>query len=232
MPLNSAKAWLGGGSLRVTKTALIVWCFVCATQSFANNLGENSSWKFETSADRANKAAVLDVIEKKKAGMYKPASTTNNISYNNSINYDIAGSYIDCNLTAQAVGNQNTASQENPIASPSISVGASNSSTSTGNTGSSSIANGDSLDSATPSGTNQNLTTQSNDGASVASTASSNSFASSVDGLTTDGGSASSSLNTTQASTNSSTSTAVTSSSACDFNTVSVSPGSPINVQN
>jgi hypothetical protein len=232
MLLNSTKARPGRCSLSITQTAVIVGFFVCAAQSFANNLGENYSWKFDTSADRANKAAVTDLIEKKKAGMYKPASTTNNVSNNNSINYDIAGSYLDCNLTAQAVGNQNTASQQNPIASPTISVGASNSSTSSGNTGTSSIANGDSLDSATPNGTNQNTTTQSNDGASVASTASSNSFSSSVSGLSTNGGGASSSLNTTQGSTNSPTSTAVSSSSACDFNTVSLSPGSPINVQN
>lgn len=232
MRLNTKKACFAPNGLSTIKAALIVGCFVCATQSFANNLGENSSWKFDTSADRANKAAVTDLIEKKKAGMYKPASMTNNVNNNNSINYDIAGSYLDCNLTAQAVGNQNTASQQNPIASPTISVGATNSSTSSGNSGSSSIANGDSLDSATPNGTNQNNTTQSNDGATVASTASSNSFSSTVSGLSTNGGGASSSLNTTQGSTNSPTSTAVSSSSACDFNTVSLSPGSPINVQN
>lgn len=198
----------------------------------ANNLGENNSWKFDTSADRANKAVVVDLIEKKQAGMYKAAVTTNNNTNSNTIIYDIAGSYLDCNLTAQAVGNQSTASQQAPIASPTTTVGATTSSTASGNSGVSTISDGYGLSETAAGGTNQNSTTQSNDGATVSSATSDNSFDSSVSGLSTDGGGASASLNTTQGSTDSPTTTTVSSSSACDFNTVSLSPGSPINISN
>ncbi|MDB5575232.1 MAG: hypothetical protein JWR80_408 [Bradyrhizobium sp.] len=34
----------------------------------ANNYGESLGWQFKTSADRANQAAVLDLIEKRRGG--------------------------------------------------------------------------------------------------------------------------------------------------------------------
>ncbi|SMO53053.1 hypothetical protein SAMN06265173_10534 [Thalassovita litoralis] len=62
----------------------------------ANGLGEDRSWQFDTSADKANKAAVLDLIERKKGGYFDSFDTT--------VNYYI-GTQINCSNTASATGN-------------------------------------------------------------------------------------------------------------------------------
>lgn len=69
---------------------------VSALSVQANGLGEDRSWQFDTSADKANKAAVLDLIERKKGGYYDSFDTTIN-------NY--IGTQINCSNTASATGN-------------------------------------------------------------------------------------------------------------------------------
>ena len=60
----------------------------------ANNYGESLAWQFKTSADRANQAAVLDMIEKRRGGYYAaPIYTTN-----------IARQY-NCSIAATSTGN-------------------------------------------------------------------------------------------------------------------------------
>lgn len=65
-----------------------------AAPVFANNYGESLAWQFKTTADRANQAAVLDMIERRRGGYYAaPIYNTN-----------IARQY-NCSIAASATGN-------------------------------------------------------------------------------------------------------------------------------
>ncbi len=72
-------------------------CVAVATApapALANNYGESLAWQFKTSTDRANQAAVLDMIEKRRGGYYAaPIYNTN-----------IARQY-NCSIAATATGN-------------------------------------------------------------------------------------------------------------------------------
>ena len=78
-------------------TILSVAAFVPLV-AVANGLGENRSWQFDTTADKANKAVVLDMIEKKRGGYYDGFDTT---VYNTTN----IGSQVNCNNIADATGN-------------------------------------------------------------------------------------------------------------------------------
>jgi hypothetical protein len=71
-----------------------------ATPSFSNGLYESSPWQFQTTADRVNKSAVLDVIERKKGGYYDGFGTNYTTEYTTNI-----GSQVNCNNNANATGN-------------------------------------------------------------------------------------------------------------------------------
>lgn len=83
----------------IFKTTAVA-CLSCliAAPSFANGLLENRPWQFQTSADRANKAVVLDLIERKKGGFYDGFNT-------NIYNETNIGSQINCNNAANATAN-------------------------------------------------------------------------------------------------------------------------------
>lgn len=66
--------------------------------AMANGLGESRSWQFDSTADKANKAVVLDMIEKKRGGYYDGFDTT---VYNTTN----IGSQVNCNNIADATGN-------------------------------------------------------------------------------------------------------------------------------
>lgn len=86
----------------------------------ANNYGESLAWQFKTSADRANQAAVLDLIQKQRGGYYAaPIYTTN-----------IARQY-NCQITATATGNSGaqTAVANSPTVSGATSTATGNDST-------------------------------------------------------------------------------------------------------
>ena len=88
-----------------------------AAPSFANGLLENRSWQFQTSADKANKAFVLDLIEKKKGGFFD--------GFNN-FNTTNIGTQVFCNNNANTTGNIADNGQAGPSTSsngaPSISA--------------------------------------------------------------------------------------------------------------
>lgn len=88
-----------GGS-GVAWASLAVALIVSAAPAYANGWLESRSWQFDTSADKANKSAVLDMIERKKGGYYDGFSTT----VNNYTNTNI-GTQINCNNVAEATGN-------------------------------------------------------------------------------------------------------------------------------
>jgi hypothetical protein len=68
-----------------------------SVSSHANGLGENGSWQFQNSVDKANLAAVQDMIQKRNMGYYNAQVYTTNIARQ-----------INCNVTAQATGNEGT----------------------------------------------------------------------------------------------------------------------------
>ena len=82
--------------LRVTFFGGVALLF--ATPTLSNGLLENRPWQFQTSADKANKSVVLDLIERKKGGYYDGFNTyvTNNTNI---------GSQVNCNNNANATGN-------------------------------------------------------------------------------------------------------------------------------
>jgi len=94
-----------------------------AAAASANNVGENSAWQFQASADKANQAAVQDMVQRKKAGSYGAANYTTN-------NY--VGRQYNCDVSATAQGNQG--SNSTVANSPSTSGAAANS-TGNANTG-------------------------------------------------------------------------------------------------
>jgi hypothetical protein len=69
-----------------------------ATPTLSNGQFENRSWQFQTTGDRANKAVVLDLIERKKGGFYDGFTTV----VTNTTNI---GTQVNCNNSANATGN-------------------------------------------------------------------------------------------------------------------------------
>jgi len=68
---------------------------VCAPLvAFANNVGENAAWQFQTSTDKVNQAAIQDMIRKQKSGYYAAPV------YNTTI-----GRQYNCNVSATSTGN-------------------------------------------------------------------------------------------------------------------------------
>lgn len=88
---------------------VVVTLSVGAGAALANGWMESRPWQFETSADKANKAGVLDLIERKKGGYYDGFSNT----INNTTNI---GTQVNCNNVADAKGNEagNTQTSNSP----------------------------------------------------------------------------------------------------------------------
>lgn len=74
----------------------------------ANNYGESYGWQFRSSADRANQAIVLDLMQKQRGGYYQAPSYTTTI-----------GRQYNCGVSANATGNSGT--QSAVANSPSVS---------------------------------------------------------------------------------------------------------------
>lgn len=67
---------------------------------------EGTPWQFQTNADRANKALVTDLIERKKGGYYDAFKINN--SYTITIERQ-----VNCNFSPMAKGNDSSTSQGN-----------------------------------------------------------------------------------------------------------------------
>lgn len=81
--------------------ALVAAVLFTAPSALANGWLESRPWQFDTSADKANKALLLDMIERKRGGFYDGFSTTVNNYSNTNI-----GTQINCANTADATGNE------------------------------------------------------------------------------------------------------------------------------
>jgi hypothetical protein len=106
-------------------TCGIAWIGVAAVASsaaLANGLFENRPWQFQTSADRANKAIVLDLIERKKGGFFDAFGPAQNTFFN-----------MDCVITADATGTNSESEMTASTSSPHIAPGSDLVADSTGN---------------------------------------------------------------------------------------------------
>lgn len=88
----------------------------------ANNYGESLAWQFKTSADRANQAAILDMIQKQRGGYYAAPV----------YNTTIARQY-NCSIAATSTGNNGaqTALANSPTVTGATSTATGNNSTTT-----------------------------------------------------------------------------------------------------
>jgi hypothetical protein len=102
-----------------------------ASPAVANGLGENPSWQFQTSQDRVNKGAVLDLIERKKGGYYDAIKTNIN-------NTTFIDRQYNCSVTALTTGNSGSNATTANTSSPNVS----SSGATTANTVANSASNG------------------------------------------------------------------------------------------
>lgn len=100
----------------------------------ANGLGENGSWQFQTSADKVNKGAVLDLIERKKGGYFDSFKT--NINNTNITNID---KQFNCSVGATTTGNAGSNGMTASTSSPTTSNTGTTSSGTTANTASNGV---------------------------------------------------------------------------------------------
>lgn len=90
--------------MRFARWAGVVCAFLLAAHpALANGYLEDQPWQFQTTADQANLAAVLGLIQEKKAGAFGPASTTNNLTNLTTIDHQ-----TNCTLAASSYGNFGT----------------------------------------------------------------------------------------------------------------------------
>jgi hypothetical protein len=103
---------------------LVALATIVANPAFANNVGENGAWQFQTTADKANRAFIEDMRQKKANGYYASPIYTTNIDRQ-----------YNCSLSSVSTGNQGTSTSIGN--SPSSSGHATNA---TGNADSATIA--------------------------------------------------------------------------------------------
>jgi hypothetical protein len=193
-------AWHRAEEVWGKRLGVLMACAVAAlavvAPAQANGLGENGSWQFNTTQDKVNKGAVVDLMERKKGGYYDSFRTTIN---NNT--------YIDkqynCSLSAYSQGNSGTNGMTASTSSPSVSNTGSTSASTGANTATNGVSqfglpgvlvalNGAGLPSSGAVGN-----TQSNSG-SLSSGVSGSSTAATTGAISADGGRTDQALNSEQ----------------------------------
>ena len=104
----------------LTMIAAVLAVAIAPVPALANNYGESLAWQFKTSADRANQAAIADLIQKQRGGYYAAPIYTTNIARQ-----------VNCSINATATGN--SGSQTALANSPSV-TGATSTATGNANT--------------------------------------------------------------------------------------------------
>lgn len=188
----------------VLSAAVLALFWGWSTPAKANGHGENQSWKFRTSADQANNAAIEDLILRKKGGYYGAFKATYNTYNTTNI-----GTQTNCNLTATAAGNSGTNSMTGSASSPQVSNTGSTSSSAMGN---SSSSNSDGL----PGWGEADLTNSQTNSGSVGSGVNGSSTNVGSGAINAGGGTNHQALNSDQ-SNSGSQSASVSGSSACTF---------------
>lgn len=184
---------------------MLVIGVLAATGVRANGIGENGSWQFESAQDKAQKAANVDLMERKKGGYYDSFKTT--IINNSTTNIE---RQVNCNLSAFTTANTGDNSMAANPSSPVITSSGSNTATSTGNSASNALNTG-----AAPLGDGGGaLNNEQSNSGTQSSGVTGSQASSSVGTVSAGGGSAQQSMTSTQS--NSGTlSSSVSGSTAC-----------------
>lgn len=147
-------------------SALALLAGACSV-AWANGYTEDVPWQFQTSADKANKGALVDLMERKKHGFF-------NAPVFNTTNTTNIGKQINCSVTATAAGNSASNGQSATNSSPTVTNGATANATTTGNSAINGIGNdpnfpliGVNNTTSSPLGSIDN--TQGNDGSTLSS---------------------------------------------------------------
>jgi hypothetical protein len=174
--------------------------------SWANGIGDNASWQFQTATDKAVRNATLDMVERKRGGYYQSFQT---------INTTYIGRQYNCAVNATSAGNGGSNGMTANTSSPGVTNTGSTAATSAANSATNGLGYGDvsGLASLSPSA-GQLASTQNNGGALSAGV--SDSATSAVTGAVAAGGGRSDLvLNSDQLNQNSQQLATVTGSTAC-----------------
>jgi hypothetical protein len=136
MYIKMARIQVRGGArqLRIALSLASAVLWLGAQPVAANGLGENGSWQFQTSQDKVNKGAVVDLIERKKGGFYDSFKTT--INNTNVTNID---KQFNCSVGATTTGNAGSNGVSASTSSPTTSNTGTTSSGTTANTASNGV---------------------------------------------------------------------------------------------
>lgn len=194
----------------------------------ANGWLEDRPWQFETSTDQANKAAVTDLIEKKKGGYYDSFKTKNIYNTTNTNNNT---TYIDhqvnCSVTSAASGNTGSNTMTGSASSPTVTNTSSNNSTTTGNSATNGVAVGSPsgvvLSTSDPSNPNNLNNNQTNTGTLGSGVTGSSTSATSGQ-ISANGGTTNQAINSSQSNNGSTQTASIVGSTAC-----LLTSGAPLN---
>lgn len=116
-------------SLRLALTSIVI--AVASVQALAQSSdfgpGFGASYAHRSENDRAVRAGVVDLIERKKAGLYQAPI------YNVTNSTNIAGDQINCDIAATTIGNTGSSSNQGESGAPSVLNSPQVTSASTGN---------------------------------------------------------------------------------------------------
>ena len=199
-----------GGAILLAGMGVLILCgcVLASSDAFANGWLESRPWQFETSADKANKAAVVDLIERKKGGYYDSFKT--NIT-NNNVNNTYIDRQVNCSVGASATGNSGSNGMSGSASSPTVTNTSSNNANTTGNSNSSGVNNTDPAGVVIDNnGTNPSTvvdTNQSNNGSNLGSGVTNSASNSASGPIAANGGTVNQALNSNQSNTGAQTAT-------------------------
>ena len=87
---------------------VIIGLLAPGQMAFANNLGENYAWQFQTTGDKVNRAYLEDMRQKKQSGYY--AAPIYNTYIDTQYNCSVSSSATGNDSATTAIGNSPTAS--------------------------------------------------------------------------------------------------------------------------
>ena len=94
------------GRIRCVTTLVVGSAIAIVQPALANNVGENGAWQFETTADKANRAYLEDMRQKKQSGYY--AAPVYNTYIDKQYNCSVSSLATGSQGTSTAIGNSPT----------------------------------------------------------------------------------------------------------------------------
>jgi hypothetical protein len=193
----------------VRAAGFVAAVFAFAGLAHANGIGENQTWQFHTGAEKATRAAAVDLMERKRGGYYHSFQTINNVVNNTRVDRQ-----YNCALTATSAGNGGSNGLSATTSSPGVSNSGSTSAASSANSASNALGHESLAGYLGSTGTGQLGNTQSSSGTLVSGI--SGSATSAVTGAVSAGGGRSDQvLNSSQSNLGSQQTASVSGSTAC-----------------